>query len=292
MPDQVTRIVVDSGAQMTPVLRERFKAEVVPVGIVVDGVAYSEGEDIDLAKISEVLARGATVSTSTPSPGDFLRAYERCARDGATQILSVHTGGTLSSTASTARLAAASAEIPVVVVDTGTASFPVTMSAWSAADALAAGATLKRAMTIAMATAAAIDSVFILGAPELAARGGRLIDRDAIEGTAVVAFTDGEMKVVGHVKSPEDAIAAMADYVQARSDGELLRIGVGHIGASELAATLADVLESRQRVENLVHYDIGPSIAVHTGLGTVGCVFHKSQPIQGTFTVPVRENLL
>ncbi|NQU37499.1 MAG: DegV family EDD domain-containing protein [Actinobacteria bacterium] len=290
MTDQVTRIVVDSGAQMTPELREQFCAEVVPVGIVVDGVVYREGEDIDLSGISRALERGAKVSTSTPSPADFLQAYERCAREGATQILAVHTGGTLSSTASTARLAARSASIPVEVVDTGTASFPVTMCAWSAADALAAGATLQEASVAAMATAAAIDSVFILGAPELAARGGRIIDRDAIAGTAVVAFTGGTMKVINHVNGAEEAVAAMRDYVQVSGAGELLRIGVGHIGAPKIAASLADDLEARQRVEALVRYDVGPSIAVHTGLGTGGCVFHRQLPVQGKAAVSILEN--
>jgi len=275
MTDPVTRIVLDSGAQITPALRDQLNAEIVAVGIVVDGVAYREGEDIDLATVSDALERGAKVSTSTPSPGDFLKAYERCARDGATQILSVHTGGSLSSTANTARLAAKSASVPVEVLDTGTASFPVTMCAWVAADTLAAGATLQDASAAALATAATIDSVFILGAPELAARGGRIAEQDAHAGTPVVAFTGGQMHIIGHVKGPAEAVTAMVDYVATRAGGERLRIGVGHIGAAGIAAELADALGAREQIEELVRYDVGPSIAVHTGLGTVGCVFHK-----------------
>lgn len=276
MTNPVTRLVLDSSAQTPAVLRRLFNAEVVPVGIVVDGVAYREGEDIDLAAITEALKRCATVSTSTPSPGDFLQAYERCARDGATQILSVHTGGALSSTANTARLAARSAPIPVEVVDTGTASFPVTMCAWSAADALAAGATLQEASAAALATAPRIDSVFILGAPELAKRGGRVTGECTPAGTAVVAFKGGEMTVIGQVNGPDVAVAAMVEYVQTSGNGERLRIGVGHIGAPEIASALADAMETTQLVETFVRYDVGPSIAVHTGLGTVGCVFHRS----------------
>ncbi len=275
MTDPVTRLVIDSGAQITPALRDQFNAEVVAVGIIVDGVAYREGEDIDLATISGALERGAQVSTSTPSPGDFLQVYERCARGGATQILSVHTGGSLSSTANTARLAATTASIPVEVVDTGTASFPVTMCAWIAADALAAGATLQEARAAALTTAATIDSVFILGAGELAARGGRMAVPDTSAGTPVVAFNGGQMQTIGHVNGPDDAVAAMLDYVATRAAGQRLRIGVGHVGAAAIAADLADALGARQRVETLVRYDVGPSIAVHTGLGTVGCVFHR-----------------
>lgn len=275
MSDPVTRIVIDSGAQITPALREQLNAEVVSVGIVVDGVAYREGEDIDLWAISDALERGAQVSSSTPSPGDFLQVYERCARNGATQILSVHTGGSLSATANTARLAAKAAPVPVEVVDTGTASFPVTLCALTAADALAAGATLQEARAAALATAATIDSVFILGAPELAARGGRVTGHDTSAGVPVVAFTGGQMHVVGYVKKPADAVAAMVDYVQTSDNGQRLRIGVGHIGAPGIASDLADALGAAQLLDTLVHYDVGPSIAVHTGLGTVGCVFHR-----------------
>ena len=52
---------------------------------------------------------------------------------------------------------------------------------------------------------------------------------------------------------------------------------------AELLDDLADELEAalreRVEVERLVRYVVGPSVAVHTGLGTVGCVFHPVSPV-------------
>ena len=276
MSSPVIQLVTDSGAQLPPELRRELEIEVVPVSVIVDDVGYREGEDINLRSITAALERGAKVSTSTPSPGEFLQTYARCAEQGATEILSIHTGGALSSTANTARLAASSAPVPVTVVDTGTASFPVSLCAWTAWDALQSGADLDQAARAASDIAHGIDSVFVMGAPELAARGGRLQAGPDQTGTPLVGFTDGELEIVGEAHDPVEAVDMMLSYVKGKADGGRLRVGVGHIGAAEVADRLEAAISQNVAVESLIRYDVGPSIAAHTGLGTVGCVFHRT----------------
>lgn len=268
------RLVVDSNSQITPALRERYAVEVVPLTVVVDGKAFLEGDEIDLAGITAALERQAVVATSTPSPGRFLQAYERAADEGATAVLSVHAGGQVSGTTNSARLAAGMSRIPVEVVDTGSASFPVTLCAWAAAEALAASGSLSDAAQAARDTAAAVDNVFIVGTLALAARGGRLAAAVEAVDIPVLALTAGTMQAVGRVADAASAVAAMVDRVVVQGAGRRLRIGVGHLAAAQLADQLERELVRRVDVEQLVRYDVGPSVAVHTGLGTVGCVFH------------------
>ncbi|NQU36440.1 MAG: DegV family EDD domain-containing protein [Actinobacteria bacterium] len=268
------QIVTDSGSQLTAELRERLDVSVVPVTVVVDGEAFREGESIDLVGITDALRRGAQVSTSTPSPGDFIDVYRRCEQVGATEILSIHTGGSLSSTAQTARLAAAAAPIPVTVIDTGTASFPVALCLWAASDALRAGGSVEEAAAAVTETAAELDSVFTIGTLDLAKRGGRVSPAIPDAGIPVIAFVSGEMNLVGNVHDGDSSIEAMASYVDNQTAGRRLRVGVGHIAAPQLADELEQALRDRLTIEQLVRYDVGPSVAVHTGLGTVGCVFH------------------
>lgn len=267
------RLVVDSGSQLPAALRERLHASVVPLTVVVDGVPLREGEQIDAAGITAALERGAPLSTSAPSPGEFLQAYEELAAAGATAVLSVHTGGATSVTAQSARVAARSAPLPVEVVDTGSASFPVTLAAWAAGDALAAGADLATAAQAALTAAGRIGNVFVVGGLGLARRGGRLADDVPGDGVPVLALTGGVMRPVAQVAELSAAVEAMAGYVEQQSGGSRLRIGVGQLGAPELSAALEAALRDRLRVEELVRYVVGPSIAVHTGLGTVGAVF-------------------
>lgn len=268
-----TALVVDSGCQAPPDLVERLALRVVPVTVVVDGVRHAEGVDLDATGITEALRRGAALTTSSPSPCELLEAYAAAARAGATQVLSVHTGGTMSGTVQSARLAAGMASVPVEVVDTGTASFTVTMAAWAAADALADGGSPQQAAAAARRTAAEVGNVFIVGALALARRGGRLAAGVPDTQVNVLALAEGVMRPVGAVGDAEEAVAAMASYVVQQGGGRPLRVGVGHLGAGDLAAGLESSLRERVVVQELVRYVVGPSIAVHTGLGTVGCVF-------------------
>lgn len=270
----VIRLVVDSGSQMTPELRAQLVATVVPLTVVVDGTPLREGEQIGEAGITEALQRGAQLSTSTPSPGEFLQTYERLAEEGATAVLSVHTGGAASGTAQSARVAAAQAPLPVEVVDTGTASFPVTFAAWAAADVLAAGGSLSTAAAAAAEVAARVGNVFVVGALSLARRGGRLDDGVAAgKDVPVLALADGRMSAIAQVAQAADAVAAMATHVEQQAGGRALRVAVGQLGAPALAGELEQALRRCVEVTQLVRYVVGPSIAVHTGLGTVGAVF-------------------
>ena len=259
-------LVTDSASQIPPALRDRYGVRVVPLTVTVDGVAYLEGSEIDLAGITAALERGAQVGSSTPSPGQFLQAYEQAAADGATAVLSIHSGGSASGTANTARLAAGMAPVPVEVVDTGSVSFPVAMAVWAAGEALGGG--LAAAVA---ATQLSVGNVFVVRTLHLARRGGRLAD--GVDGVPVLALEDGQMWPVGRVEHADEAVEAMATYVVAAAAGRQ-RVGVGHLAAPSLADALEEALRSRCDVEELVRYDMGPSVAVHTGLGTAGCCFH------------------
>ena len=85
-----TAAVIDSASYLPREVRERFGMLVVPMTVVVDGVGYKEFSTIDRATFYERLAAGAHVSTSQPSPGEFLGAHERAKVLGAERIVSIH----------------------------------------------------------------------------------------------------------------------------------------------------------------------------------------------------------
>ena len=80
------------------------------------------------------------MSTSQPSPGAFGRCYRDLVEAGVDEIVSVHVGAEVSGTVNAASVAADLVEVPVHVVDSGTASFGVTVCVWRAAEVLAAEA--------------------------------------------------------------------------------------------------------------------------------------------------------
>jgi DegV family protein with EDD domain len=267
-------LVTDSNAQMPEALRGRYDVRVVPLTVVIDGEAFQEGVDIATPAFYECLRAGAQVSTAAPSPGDVIKVYEEAAAAGATEILSIHIGSNTSATVNAVKLAVGASPVPVEVVDTGTASFAVACCVWAAGEALAAGGAIVAAADRAREVASTVGNVFIVGALDLARRGGRLAaDAQQGEGLPVLALADGQMHAIAQVHDGEGAVDAMTEYVRETAGGRPQRVGVGDAVAADLAQAYETRLRELPEVTELVRYEIGPSVGAHTGPGTVGACF-------------------
>lgn len=264
------RIVTDSNAMLPAELAARFDILEVPLTIVVDGRARPEHE-VDLPEFYDQLRRGTPISTAAPSPGEILATYRRAVAAGAESILSIHVGSNQSATISAVRLAAHDLDVPVEIVDTGTASFIEGCCVWRAAEVLASGAGLDQAAQAAAAVAVDARSVFTIGEISRATAGGRLAVHDGV-GVPVFASTGPDMHELDRVTSEADAMAVMTAQVAAHPGP--LRVGIGHADAPEAADALERALGSLPNVAESIRYLVGPSVAAHTGAGTFGAVFH------------------
>lgn len=273
-------IVTDSNAQLPAELAERYGVEVVPLSVMVDGQEYLEGVDIDAAGFYDRFRTGRpTVSTAQPSPGRFASAYEAVAERGAGEILSIHIGSSVSGTVNSARLASRVAPVPVRIVDTGTASFAVSLCVWEAAEAIAAGASLDQAAAAAEGVSATVGNVFVVGALDLARTGGRLADvHDSATTIPVLTLAGGVMQELARCTHVDEIAGTMAAHVRAGGAG--LRVGVGASDRTTLPLVEAveALLRAAPEVREVVRYEIGPSVGAHTGPGTVGAMFAPRQP--------------
>ena len=268
--------VTDSNAQLPPELAERYGVEIVPLSVTVDGEQYLEGVDLDADDFYARFRTGRpTVTTAQPSPGRFAEAYEAAAERGATEILSVHIGASVSGTVNSARLARQVSPVPVRIVDTGTASFAVSLCLWEAAEAAAAGATLEEAAAAAERVGATVGNVFVVGVLDVARAGGRLAsDVAALAHTVpVLTLAGGVMREIDRCADLGEAAEIMASFI--RAGGSSLRVGVGvsDPGTLPLIERLEDRLRQAPEVSEVVRYVIGPSVGAHTGPGTVGAMF-------------------
>jgi DegV family protein with EDD domain len=274
----VIGLVTDSNSQLPPELAERYGVEVVPLSVTVDGEEYLEGVDLDAGEFYARFRSGRpTVSTAQPSPGRFAEAYEAAAARGASEILSVHIGSAVSGTVNSARLATKVSPVPVRIVDTGTASFAVSLCLWEAAEAAAAGATLEEAALAAERVATTVGNVFVVGALDVARAGGRLAgDVTARSSTfPVLTLAGGVMREVDRCRNLDQAAEVMAGFI--RAGGPALRVGVGvsDPGTRPLVEALEHRLRMAPEVAEVVRYVIGPSVGAHTGPGTVGAMFSR-----------------
>jgi fatty acid-binding protein DegV len=204
------------------------------------------------------------VTTSQPSPGEFLDAYSRAAADGADEVLSIHLDARVSGTVSSAELAAREAPVPVTVVDTRAVSFGVGVCVRTAAEAIAADALAADAAAAARRVGPTLRNVFTVHASP----SGRL--PDATPGWSVLEFRDGEAKPLGSRDNIGEAIGAMAARLHDEDRG--VHVAVGHAAASTepAADALALALEGLSCVVDVERYRVSPAVGAHTGPASFG----------------------
>jgi len=288
-------LCTDSNSQLSADLIARFDVEVVPLTIIVDGVEFAEGEDLDADGFYArfVGEHTPTVSTSQPSPGRVALAYRALAARGADQILSIHVGSALSGTLNSARIAAETSPVPVRLVDTGTASFGISCCLWAAAEAIERGATIDDAALVAESLVPHIGNVFVVRALDLVRAGGRSgssVERAASEAAEAAAaadaavvpiltLRDGKVEVVAMAANIDEAVVAMSAMIVDAGTDLRVAVGVADAAARPLSDALTRAVRSVANVVDCVTYRVGPSIGAHTGPGTAGAFF---------FTAPSR----
>ena len=266
-------LVTDSNSQLPPELRDRFDVEVVPITVIVDGVEYREGIDLDADGFYGFFDGGHTpeVSTSQPSPGEFAAAYQRCLDRGHTEIVSVHVTEGLSGTLNSARVAADLVDADVHLVDSATASFGIACCVWQAGLERAAGGDASAMVAAAAATAEKLHSVTALGAAKLLDQSGR-VDLDFSD-EGIHLFTTGPggaFDSIGTASTAEDVCDRLAGAMHL--DGAPIRVALGMADASSLPyyEELETRLKERPDVVEILRYRIGPSVGALTGPGTAG----------------------
>jgi len=280
-----TAVVIDSAAYLPQELIERHGIFVAALSVEMDGTEYLEGVDITPDEFYSRVAGAKSITTSQPSIGRLMECYERAAEAGAKHILSIHIGENVSGTMQSARLAADGSKVPVTVIDTGQASFAEGLCVWEAIEALEAGGDVIDVTSRVRAASAVVGNTFVVRALDLAVRGGRLVGETASEavGVPVMAMKETGMEVVAMAKTVDEAVDTMANHIQSAihaAPGKLLRVGVGHGAAAEIAGALRERVANMAAVEEIIDYVVGPSMGSHTGPGTAGAVFIP-RPVTG-----------
>ena len=273
-------LVTDSASQIPSELAAEFGVRVAPIIVTVDGVEYREGIDLTADDFWSRFGGGHVpeITTSQPSPGELAKIYRSAVRQGATDIVSIHVGAEHSGTINSARLAAQTVDVAVHVVDSGTASFGVSCCVWEAASVIAAGGTASEAIARVELVRPAIGTAFILTALDFARKGGRL-DRVLLpdsDGVAVISGYGSALDVVAVGHSVDELCDQMIERFLA--DGRPIRAGV--CLADPATLMFAEGIESRLRAApvevDLVRYRVGPSIGAHTGPGTAGGFWYRT----------------
>jgi len=285
-------VVTDSTAYLPDELTEGYGIHVVPLYVVLAGRSGREGWDVGPDEVARTLGvRGQTVSTSRPTPGDFVAAYRRALDEGAERLVSIHLSSELSGTWDAARLAASQVgEHIVTVVDSRSAAMGAGFAVLAAARSAAAGADAATVARVAQEIADATRTFFVVDTLEHLRRGGRIGSAAAVLGSAlavkpVLHVQDGRVVPLEKVRTSARALNRLVQRaVEAAGQGPV-SVAVHHLAAAEKAERLAaDIRDRLPQLRELHVSELGAAIGAHVGPGAVGIVvapfWQDEDPVQ------------
>jgi fatty acid kinase fatty acid binding subunit len=273
-------VVTDSTAYLPADVVARYGIEVVPLYVVLAGHSGREGEEITPGDVARALTtRGQQVSTSRPTPGDFVAAYRRRLAEGADRVVSIHLSAELSSTCDAARLAAAQVgEHVVTVLDSRSAAMGTGFAVLAAARCAAEGGDADEVAAVAARTAARTRTFFVVDTLEHLRRGGRIGAAASLLGTAlavkpVLHVAGGQVVPLERVRTSARALARLVQRAAEAAGGPGASLAVHHLAAPDRAQKLAAELQRAvPDVRELFVSELGAAIGAHVGPGAVGVV--------------------
>ena len=272
-----TAIVLDSTADF-PDARDRFPNwRVVPLYVNFGTESFKDGVDLTASAFYERLRTAPELpTTSQPTPGDFLAAYEELG--SYERILSVHIAARLSGTFQSAGTAAAQlGDGRVRTIDSESASVAISMLALAIQRRLERGTTDEEIDALVQRYVPEHGLLFTVDTLEFLARGGRIGRAKAFAGQLmnvkpILSIREGEVLPVKRVRGNRKAFQEFVDALDAHTrDEPSLRVGIAHADAPERMVELEKMVRDRRpqaRIE--METMLGAVIGAHAGPGTVG----------------------
>jgi DegV family protein with EDD domain len=274
-------VVTDTTSYLPRELAEANQIQVVSLYVVWGGErTVPEAEITDYDRFFDELRSAEQLpTTSQPSVGDFIAAYEPALERG-DDVVSIHISGGISGTVGAARQAAEQLERDgrggerVRVIDSATSAGGLGLMALAAARAAGRGATLEEAAAAAAGCRESLKMWFAIDTLEFLKRSGRIGAASAWLGSTLkikpILTLESEMTPVERVRTSKRMFERMVDYARQREDSGLNAWVVQHIQARDQAEALADRCREIFGREPVFTSEIGAVLGAHTGPGLLG----------------------
>jgi DegV family protein with EDD domain len=269
------RIVTDSSACVPAQLAGDRRIVVVPLEVMVDGRSVPAGE-LGVADVVELRDRGATLSTSAPSPGAFADALDTLEPNDVAVVITV--ASKVSATHASARAAASLTDRRVEVVDSGTAAGGHALVALAAAAAADDGAGLDEVAAHARMVAGRVHLRAAVDSLEALAASGRIPKSvatmaDGLKVRPLFEFRDGAAHVIVPSIGTERARRRLVDAClspDSTATGDRLHASVLHAAEPAAAAEVAGTICGARPEADLIVSEFDASMVIHSGTGLLG----------------------
>ena len=281
-----TAIVTDSNSGIFEAEGRELGVFVIPMPVIIEGKEYLEGVNLFHEEFYQYLMDNRELSTSQPTPGSVLAAWDRALSEGFDELVYIPMSSGLSSSCQTALMLSEDYDGKVQVVDNHRISITQRNSVLDALYLAQNG--LSATEIKARLEQAAYDSLVYVGVEtiDFLKRGGRVTAAGAAIGTVLnikpLLIIKGEKldayaKVRGTKHCQKREIEAMVDYAnQLRQEGCAVRVGVaGSFLRKEEDQEWFEMVKESFPGEEVFYNRLTFSVSCHVGPGAFGMGISK-----------------
>ncbi|MDP9283854.1 MAG: DegV family protein [Actinomycetota bacterium] len=272
-----TAVVLDSTADF-PAAPDRFpNFRVVPLYVSFGDESFRDYVEMGAEEFYTRLQTADELpTTSQPTPGDFLAAYEQL--EQYERILSLQISSTLSGTFGSAETAAEMlGGARVRVIDTRTVSASIALIAIGVEERLERGTTDEEIDAFVARYQECHHLLFTVNTLDYLARGGRIGRAAALAGNLlnvkpILTIRDGEVIPLKRVRGNHKAFAEFRGLFESTTtDSPRLKVGIAHAAAPERLLALRELVEHvRPQAQIEIATTLGAVVGTHAGPGTIG----------------------
>lgn len=279
------KIVTDSTWDLDTYYKIKYDIDVVPLYIKIKDKIYKDLVDIKKDEFYKLMQNlKEPVSTSQPTPNDFLTTYKKYIKDY-DYILSIHISSKLSGTINSAY--SAKNEIDdmnkIVIYDSSYVSGALGLMVTEAAIQKDLGKDINSILKYLDQLKKIIKSIFILDNLEVLNRGGRIGKAKYLLGSLlnykpILTIKNGDVEPImgGKLKTNEQIIKKLLLFFKNNYNGGYIKGGVAHnFIQSDLPINLKNEIEKSAKIDAFVIQNLGLTVTSHVGLNTVGLTFFE-----------------
>ncbi len=279
-------ILTDTDSSLPFDLAKQYQIRQVPINIHFGEETLRTEIDIDEEQLFERIDReGRIPTTSAPTPGQFVQAFEKAFADGADEAICFTVSGEVSGTYDAA--VTAKEMLPdktISIVDSRSLTLGQAFIALEAAQFARNGYGRDEIIAKAMAVGDRSHFFGALSTLKYLAMSGRVGHLTAgmanlLNIRPILAIQDGKLDMLEKVRTRKKAWARLLVLINEKLDGECPeRMGITHVVAEEEAREFEAYLrEHLPCPDEIMMTNLTAGLSVHSGAGTIGVGFTLKQ---------------
>ncbi|HEX6593630.1 MAG TPA: DegV family protein [Bacillota bacterium] len=281
------QILADSASDLSKQHYQDLNIEIVPLTVRLDGKEYEDGKNIFPKTVYDAMRNGKKPTTSQVSPQTFKTIFTSYAEKNQPLIYLAFSSA-LSGTYQTAKMIEQETKeqypkAPIHVIDTKCASVGYGLVARRAAQLALQGATIEQIIETATYYANHMEHIFTVDDLKYLLRGGRVSRTQAFFGTLLnikplLHVEDGKLVPLEKIRGSKKVLKRMLEIMEERGvDLTKQTIGISHGDDLERAEKLAEMIQEKFNVKDIIIEMVGATIGAHSGPGTISLFFLNNE---------------